>query len=170
MFGLKRGKSPVALGLIIKLVEILSEACDSALLCFAPPKAPAIVAKRFSKTPVLKIINLQVSFIGRYSNHQPGPYSMRRNTSQEMVATSSQKADSRYQVSDFWEWRRLETRLREESSRVSMVLYFSNRFWSAAVDSSNNCTNQLVEVNNSGFRRTHPESLEQIGFSRAPGS
>jgi hypothetical protein len=42
--------------------------------------------------------------------------------SQMMVYTRSLNADSRYQVSDFWEEMRVETRDREEERRLSRVL------------------------------------------------
>lgn len=61
---------------------------------------------------------------------------MRRNTSQTIVVTRSQKALSRYQVSDFCECKRLETRLREEDKRVFKLLYDSESVDNAAVDCS----------------------------------
>lgn len=50
---------------------------------------------------------------------------MRRKTSQPIVVTRIKNADSRYQVSDFCECIKLDTREREDESKVSRFVYDS---------------------------------------------
>ena len=73
MLGWSLGIPSVALGFTIRLVETVSETLDSALLWFAPPTAPTNPADKLNKTWTSKMVDFQTNFVGRYSNHHPGP-------------------------------------------------------------------------------------------------
>lgn len=73
---------------------------------------------------------------------------------------------SRYQVSDFCECTRLETREREEESRVSRLLYDSEREEIAAVD----CSETSMSARDIFHYGSMPEQKPHVEYRAQSGS